>query len=240
MSEPPSSEPPSSEPPVADAVRRVETPADLAPYIDHTLLRPDAARADVAELCAEAAEHGFAAVCVGSRWVADARLHLRGTPVAVCCVVGFPHGDGSTAAKAAEAAAAAGDGADELDMVIALGPLKAGDYREVEQDVRAVVEASAGRLVKVILETCQLDERQKVVACALSVAAGAAYVKTSTGFGGGGATVEDIALMRSVVGPSVGVKASGGIRDFETAKAMIDAGASRIGASRSVALVRGG
>ena len=217
--------------------RRVEAPADLAPFIDHTLLRPDARRAEVVVLCEEAGEHGFAAVCVASRWVAEARRRLGGTSVAVCCVVGFPHGDGSTAAKAAEAAAATGDGADELDMVIALGALKAGDYREVERDIRAVVEASAGRLVKVILETYALDDREKVVASALAVAAGAGYVKTSTGFGGGGATVEDVALMRSVVGPQVGVKASGGIRDYETAKAMIHAGASRIGASRSVALI---
>ncbi|MAQ19447.1 MAG: deoxyribose-phosphate aldolase [Sandaracinus sp.] len=225
------------ESPRTDAVRRVEEPADLAPYIDHTLLRPDARRAEVATLCAEAAEHGFAAVCVASRWVAEARHRLQGSPVAVCCVVGFPHGDASTAAKAAEAAAATGDGADELDMVISLGALKAGAYREVEQDIRAVVEAASGRLVKVILETCELDEREKAVACALSVAAGAGYVKTSTGFGKGGATVEDIQLMRSVVGADVGVKASGGIRDFATAKAMIDAGASRVGASRSVALI---
>lgn len=223
--------------PAADGVRRIESPADLAPYIDHTLLRPDASRAEVAALADEAAEHGFAAVCVASRWVAEARARLRGTSVAVCCVVGFPHGDASTAAKAAEAAAAAGDGADELDMVLALGALKAGEYRSVEQDIRAVVESSAGRLVKVILETSALDERQKVVACALSVAAGAGYVKTSTGFGGGGATVEDVALMRSVVGPAVGVKASGGIKTFDDAKALIDAGASRLGASSSLALI---
>jgi len=221
----------------ADGVRRITSPEDLAPYIDHTLLSPTATRAQVAALTAEAAEHGFASVCVASRWVAEARAQLRGTPVAVCCVVGFPHGDASTAAKAAEAAAAAGDGADEMDMVIALGALMAGEYRAVEQDIRAVVESSAGRLVKVILETSRLDERQKVVACALSVAAGAGYVKTSTGFGGGGATTEDVALMRSVVGPNVGVKASGGIKTFEDAKGMIEAGASRIGASGSVALI---
>lgn len=220
-----------------DGVRRIESPGDLAPYIDHTLLKPAATRDDVAALAAEAAEHGFASVCVASRWVAEARAQLRGTSVAVCCVVGFPHGDASTAAKAAEAAAAAGDGADEMDMVIALGALKAGEYRSVEQDIRAVVESSAGRLVKVILETSQLEEREKIVACALSVAAGAGYVKTSTGFGGGGATVEDVALMRSVVGPMVGVKASGGIKTFDDAKALIDAGASRLGASSSVALI---
>ncbi len=222
---------------VVDGVRRVKEPADLAPYIDHTLLRATATREDVGRLAEEAAEHGFASVCVASRWVSEARSRLRGTSVAVCCVVGFPHGDASTAAKAAEAAAAAGDGADELDMVLALGALKAGEFRSVEQDIRAVVESSAGRLVKVILETSQLEEREKVVACALSVAAGARYVKTSTGFGGGGATVEDVALMRSVVGPSVGVKASGGIKTFEDAKALIEAGASRLGASGSIGLI---
>ena len=157
----------------------------------------------------------------------------------MCSVVAFPHGDASTASKRAEAARAVQDGADELDVVIALGALRDGDHRAVVEDLRAVVAAAAERPVKVILETVRLDDRQKVVACALSQAAGAAFVKTSTGYGGGGATVEDVALMRSVVGPHVAVKASGGIRDAAAADAMVAAGAARLGTSRSIAIVGG-
>ncbi|MEM1418678.1 MAG: deoxyribose-phosphate aldolase [Myxococcota bacterium] len=212
---------------------------DLARVIDHTLLAPSSGREALDRHCAEALDHAFYSVCVASRNVGHCADRLAGTGIRVCSVIGFPHGDASTAAKRAEAARAVQDGADELDVVIALGALADGDHRAVVEDLRAVVVAAAGRPVKVILETARLDERQTIVACALSQAAGAAFVKTATGFGGGGATVEDVALMRSVVGPDVGVKASGGVRDAATADAMLAAGATRIGASRSVAIVGG-
>ncbi len=212
---------------------------DLARLIDHTLLSPDATREDLARLCEEARRHGFASVCVNSANVRFCRQKLRGSPVMTVAVVGFPLGAMETHAKAAETRQAVRDGADEIDMVINLGALKSKDYATVYDDIAAVVEAARGRPVKVIIEAGALDHDQKVIACALSKAAGAAFVKTSTGFGPGGATVEDVALMRRIVGDDVGVKASGGIRDARKAEEMIRAGANRIGASASVAIVTG-
>ncbi|MEO0325200.1 MAG: deoxyribose-phosphate aldolase [Myxococcota bacterium] len=212
---------------------------DLARRIDHTLLAPQTGREALYRHCQEAVDHAFYSVCVASRNVGFCAERLAGTGIRVCSVVAFPHGDASTAAKRAEAARAVQDGADELDVVLALGSLRDGDHRAVVDDLRAVVAAAAERPVKVILETVRLDERQIVVACALSQAAGAAFVKTSTGYGGGGATVDDVALMRSVVGPHVAVKASGGIRDAAGADALLAAGATRLGASRSIAIVGG-
>lgn len=235
-----SAPPPRNEPPEPASPRRVSSRSDLRLYLDHTLLRPDATGAMLGAHCEEAVEHGFWSVCVASRHVAFAHRLLAGSGVRVCSVVGFPHGDANAAAKAAEAARAVRDGADELDVVLAVGALKEGEHRVVLDDLRGVVDAAAGRPVKVILETALLDEREKVIGCALAKAAGAAFVKTSTGYAKGGATVEDIALMRSVVGPNLGVKASGGIRDAATADAMIAAGATRLGASASVAIVTGG
>ncbi len=212
-------------------------PDRLAAMIDHTLLRPDATPADISRLCAEAAACGFHAVCVNPLWVAPARRALAGAPVAVCSVIAFPFGATPSANKAAEAARAVADGASEIDMVIAIGALKAGDHEAVRADIAAVRQAVPAALLKVILETALLTEAEKVAACSLAVAAGADFVKTSTGYGDGGATVADVALMRRIVGPKIGVKASGGIRDLATANAMIAAGASRIGASASLVLV---
>lgn len=211
--------------------------SDLAPFIDHTLLSPTADAPAIEQLCAEAAEHGFYSVCVASRHVALARRALAESVVRVCAVVGFPHGDASTAAKVAETAQCCVDGVDEIDVVVAQGALREGDHEYVVSDLRAVVDAAGGRPVKVILETADLDERTIIVGAALSKAAGAAFVKTATGFGPGGATAEAIALMREVVGPDLGVKASGGVRDAETADAMIAAGANRLGASAGLKIV---
>ncbi len=212
---------------------------DLARLIDHTLLSPDATREDLQRLCDEARRYGFASVCVNSANVAFCKRKLRGSPVMTVAVVGFPLGAMDRRAKAAETRQAVLDGADEIDMVLNLGALKSRDYATVIEDIRAVVEATRGRPVKVIIEAAALDHDQKVIACALAKAAGAAFVKTSTGFGPGGATVEDVALMRRIVGEDVGVKASGGIRDAEKAERMVRAGANRIGASASVAIVTG-
>lgn len=212
---------------------------DLASKIDHTLLKPDASREEIAHLCKEARENHFATVCVNSSRVAWAAKHLDGSKTRAIAVVGFPLGATSTTAKAFEAREAVHSGAKEIDMVINIGALKERDYALVFEDISQVVQASKPYGVKVILETASLNEEQKIIACALSKAAGAAYVKTSTGFGTGGATVEDIALMRRVVGPELGVKASGGIRTREDAEKMIAAGADRIGASASVAIVKG-
>ena len=212
---------------------------DLAALIDHTLLKPDATEDDLRRLCEEARVHGFATVCVNSANVPFCRARLRGSTVGVCAVVGFPLGAGSTAAKAFETRQAVREGADEIDMVLHVGALRQRALLWVQRDIRAVVEAAGGRPVKVILETGALTREEKVIACALASAAEAAFVKTSTGFGPGGATPEDIALMRSVVGPAMGVKASGGVRDAKTADAMVSAGATRIGASASVAIVTG-
>ncbi|MBZ0236353.1 MAG: deoxyribose-phosphate aldolase [Deltaproteobacteria bacterium] len=214
-------------------------PADLAKLIDHTLLRPDATRDDVVALCDDARKHRFASVCVNTHWVPLCRSLLAGTDVMVCAVVGFPLGAMTPTAKAYEARDAVRQGAREIDMVINIGALKSRDYETVFEDICRVVKAAAPAGVKVILETGSLDHDQKVIGCTLSKLAGAAFVKTSTGFGKGGATVEDVALMRAVVGSDVGVKASGGVRTAEDVVRMAQAGANRIGASASVAIVTG-
>jgi deoxyribose-phosphate aldolase len=221
--------------PTVDAIH---TPRDLAPFIDHTVLAPGAGREDVLRACAEAREHGFAGVCVHPGAVADARGALRGSGVLAVAVVDFPRGEGATGARVAEAAEAVRSGAEELDLVVRLPALLAGRFEEVLDDLRAVVRAVPVP-VKVILETARLTRDQKVAGAALARCAGAAFVKTSTGFGGGGATLEDVALLRAVVGDGAGVKASGGIRTAADALAMIRAGASRVGASSSVAIVTG-
>lgn len=217
----------------------IRTSRDLAPYIDHTLLKPDATHDDIVKVCDEAKRWGFATVCLNSSNIALAKRLLEGSSVKPIAVVGFPLGAATTSAKVFETREAVRNGAAEIDMVINIGALKSHDYRLVECDIRSVVEAARPRPVKVILETGGLTRDEKVIGCALSKAAGAAFVKTSTGFGQGGATVEDVALMRSVVGDDVGVKASGGVRTTQDAQKMIEAGANRIGASASVAIVTG-
>jgi deoxyribose-phosphate aldolase len=215
-------------------------PGDLAPYIDHTLLKPDATAEEIEALCREARDHHFASVCVNPAWVRRCRDLLGGSGVIVCTVVGFPLGATHADVKAFEARRAIQDGAQELDMVIQVGALKSREYRAVERDIRGVVESARCRAtVKVIIETALLTRDEKVKACTLAKAAGADYVKTSTGFAAAGATVEDVRLMREVVGEEMGVKAAGGIRDADTAMAMVAAGATRIGASASVKIVRG-
>lgn len=213
------------------------TPAEFARWIDHTILSPDATTAEIRRACAEAVRIAAAAACVPPRFVPIAAAALAGTGVAVCTVVGFPHGTGTPAVKAAEAREAARAGAVELDMVLARGPLHEGDDDAVRADVAAVVEAAPQARVKVILETAALSPAEIDRACRLCAEAGAHFVKTSTGFGPGGATVEAVRRMRAAVPPSMGVKASGGIRDAATALAMIEAGATRIGTSRGPALV---
>ncbi len=209
----------------------------IASMIDHTLLKPEATPVQVEKLCAEAAEYHFASVCVNPVYIPLAARLLDGTGVKVCCVVGFPLGAIAPEQKAAEAASCAAMGAEELDMVIHVGAAKAGDWALVQRDIAGVVKAAAGRTVKVIIETCLLTDEEKVKACEAAKAAGADFVKTSTGFSTGGATTHDIALMRKTVGPEMGVKASGGIRDYATAMAMIEAGANRIGASAGIEIV---
>lgn len=209
----------------------------IAAMIDHTLLKPEATPAQIEKLCAEAAEYHFASVCVNPVYIPLAARLLKGTGVKVCCVVGFPLGAIAPEQKATEAASCAAMGAEELDMVIHVGAAKAGDWALVQRDIEGVVKAAAGHTVKVIIETCLLTDEEKVKACEAAKAAGAHFVKTSTGFSTGGATTHDIALMRKTVGPEMGVKASGGIRDYETAMAMIEAGANRIGASAGIAIV---
>ena len=209
----------------------------IAAMIDHTLLKPEATPAQIEKLCAEAAEYHFASVCVNPVYIPLAARLLKGTGVKVCCVVGFPLGAIAPEQKAAEAASCAAMGAEELDMVIHVGAAKVGDWALVQRDIEGVVKAAAGHTVKVFIETCLLTDEEKVKACEAAKAAGAHFVKTSTGFSTGGATTHDIALMRKTVGPEMGVKASGGIRDYETAMAMIEAGANRIGASAGIAIV---
>lgn len=208
-------------------------------YIDHTLLKPEATQAMIDKLCAEAKEQDFASVCVNPYWVKRSAELLAGTDVKVCTVIGFPLGASTTEVKAAETRDAIRSGATEVDMVLNVGALKSGDLETVKADVAAVKQAAGDVLLKVILETGLLTDEEKETACKLCVEAGADYVKTSTGFGPGGATVEDIALMRKAVGANVGVKASGGVRDGEAALAMIKAGASRIGTSSGVSIVTG-
>jgi deoxyribose-phosphate aldolase len=213
--------------------------SSIAALIDHTLLKPEATESDVRKVCAEARQYGFFSVCVNPYWVRLVAKELAGCATKVCAVVGFPLGDNTREMKAAEAAAAIRDGAREIDMVLNVGELRGGNADAVQADIRAVVEAAhaRGALVKVILETALLTDSQKVAACELAKAAGADFVKTSTGFGPGGATVEDVALMRRTVGPAIGVKASGGVRTLEDLKKMVAAGASRVGASASVKIV---
>lgn len=213
---------------------------DLARMIDHTLLKPEATREEVEALCEEARKHHFATVCLNSSWIPLAAKLLQGSDVMPIAVVGFPLGAALPEAKAYEAREAIRHGAREIDTVLSIGALKSGDYRAVVEDVRSVVEAARPLKVKVILETSKLTDEEKVAACVLAKVAGAAFVKTSTGFGGGGATVEDVALMRRVVGKDMEVKASGGVRTLDDARKLIAAGADRIGASASVAIVTGG
>jgi len=213
---------------------------ELAAMIDHTLLKQDATQDDVIKLCKEARECIFASVCINPGFVKLSSECLKGSPVKVCTVIGFPLGATTSVTKAIETRDAIANGADEIDMVINVGALKAGNYDLVLQDIEAVVQAASGKIVKVIIEAALLTDEEKVMACKLSQQAGADFVKTSTGFGPGGATAHDVELMRKTVGKYMGVKASGGIRDFETAQKMIMAGATRIGASASVAIVKGG
>ena len=215
------------------------SPAQLAAYIDHTLLKADATAKDIERLCAEAREHRFYSVCVNGSWVEPARHFLEGADGKVACVVGFPLGAMSGDAKRFETEAAIDDGAQEIDVVLNLGRLKAGDDKYVLRELRNVVEAADERPVKVILETCLLTREEKIRACQLVVESGAQFVKTSTGFSTGGATLDDVKLMRETVGPKFGVKASGGIRDTKTALAMIEAGATRLGVSAGIAIVKG-
>lgn len=211
----------------------------VARLIDHTILKPEATRDDVRKVCAEALEFEFASVCVNSFWTKFVAAELRDSPVRVCTVAGFPLGAGSTTAKVSETLAAVRDGATEIDMVINIGALRSAEREVVKDDIRCVVAASHGRdaIVKVIIETALLDDAQKVLACRLAQDAGADFVKTSTGFSKSGATTADVALMRRTVGKSMGVKASGGIRTLADLKAMVAAGASRIGASAGVQIL---
>jgi len=219
---------------------RVPYPREIAGLIDHTLLKPDATRSQIEALCAEAREHGFATVCVNPAWVRVCAELLAGCPTRVCTVAGFPLGATLPDVKAFEASRAIEDGAREVDMVMNVGALKSGDYRLVERDVAGVADAArrGGALSKVIIEAALLSDDEKVKACVIARHACADFVKTSTGFGPGGATAADVALMRRVVGPEMGVKAAGGVRDLQSAQAMIDAGADRIGASVGVKIVQ--
>jgi deoxyribose-phosphate aldolase len=213
---------------------------DIAAMIDHTLLKPEATRGEIETLCREAAEFRFATVCVNPAWVSLAAARLRGQGVGVCSVVGFPLGATTPDVKHYETRRAIFDGATEIDMVVNVGALKSGDLRWVERDIEAVAAPcrEAGVVSKVIIEAALLTDEEKVTACTLAKAAGADFVKTSTGFAKGGATVADVALMRRVVGEDMGVKAAGGVRDFEGMRAMVAAGASRVGASAGVRIVR--
>jgi len=226
--------------PAAGAPERPR-PTELARYIDHTLLRPDAVTTAFDKLCQEALTHGFYSVCVNSCRVASVARKLQGTVVKVCSVVGFPLGAMTSRAKAFETREAISDGAAEIDMVINIGLLKSGAYAAVEEDIRAVRRATRGTtILKVIIETALLTQEEKVIACEIAKKASADFVKTCTGFSGGGATVEDVSLMRRTVGPDMGVKASGGIRTYKSAVALLAAGATRIGCGASVAIITGG
>ncbi len=210
----------------------------LAGLIDHTLLSPDATPASIINLCEEAIKYNFYSVCVNSFYVPLVKGKLKDSQVMIASVVSFPLGAMTTLTKRVEAENCVQDGADEIDMVMNIGLLKGKQFNLVEEDIREVVKAVSPKIVKVIIETCLLTEQEKIIASAISVSAGAKFVKTSTGFSKGGATVEDVQLIRSVVGTEIGVKASGGIRDFETAVRLVKAGASRIGASKSVEIVK--
>ena len=213
---------------------------NFARMIDHTLLKAEATKEQIEKLCAEAKQFNFASVCVNPTWVKQSSELLQGSDVLVCTVIGFPLGANTPAVKAFEVKDAIANGANEVDMVINIGALKDKNYDLVQADIAAVVEAAKGSaLVKVIIESCLLTDEEKVKACELAVAAGADYVKTSTGFSTGGATAADIALMRKTVGPDLGVKASGGVRSLEDMKSMVEAGATRIGASSGVSISKG-
>jgi deoxyribose-phosphate aldolase len=235
---------------------KIAKPSDLAPYIDHTVLKKDATEKDIEQICAEAKQYGFYSVCIRSEWVKKAKELLKGTPVKVCSVIGFPldpvqpenchFGGMSTEDKVAEAKKAIADGADELDMVINIDALKKGDFEYAKKDLSSVKNIAGRKTLKVIIETAVLNETQKKQACQLSQQARADFVKTSTGYVKNkegktlGATIEDVKLIRNTIGPNMGIKASGGIGDFATAKAMIEAGANRLGCSASVKIVTGG
>jgi deoxyribose-phosphate aldolase len=224
-----------------EILRRLRQPASpIAGMIDHTMLRPEATRADIVKLCDEARQYGFATVCVNPYWASLAAGELAGSAVKVCTVAGFPLGATTTETKVAEAAASLRAGAREIDMVMNIGEMLSGETDAVKMDILAVTRVchEAGAIVKVILENALLDDARKIAACGLAVAAGADFVKTSTGFGPAGATVHDVELMRRAVGPNVGVKAAGGIRTAEDFRAMVAAGANRIGASSSVKIVQ--
>jgi deoxyribose-phosphate aldolase len=216
------------------------TAAELAKYIDHTLLKPEAVQSQFEKLCEEAVKYQFKSVCVNSGWVPFVTKKLRGSGIIICSVIGFPLGEMDTRSKAFEARSAINSGADELDMVINVGALKSRNLKLVEEDIRTIKRACRTKtILKVIIETVLLTEEEKILACEISKKAGADFVKTSTGFLGGGATVEDVLLMRRIVGPKMGVKASGAIRDFNQAVALINAGANRLGCGSSVAVISG-
>jgi deoxyribose-phosphate aldolase len=221
-------------------VKTIElTPAQLAAYIDHTLLKPDASLAQIEQLCAEAREHQFFSVCVNGSWVAAAQHFLDGSDVKVASVVGFPFGAMSSDVKRFETEVAIDDGAHEIDVVLNLARLKAGDDKYVFREICDVVEAADERTVKVVLETCLLTDEEKIRVCQLVVDSGAHFLKTSTGFSTADATIADVKLMRETVGAKFGVKAAGGIRDAQTALAMIAAGATRLGTSSGIAIMKG-
>jgi len=226
---------------ISSTVGVIPQDLNLAKMIDHTLLKPDATPDQIAQLCFEAKKHGFASVCVNPAWVSLCGELLHGSSVKVCSVIGFPLGASTPEVKAFEARTAIEQGASEIDMVINIGALKARDLELVAQDISEVVQTchERGALTKVIIETSLLTDEEKTIACLIAREAGADYVKTSTGFSGGGATVHDVELMRRVVGPDMGVKASGGVRTYEDAESMIKAGATRIGASAGIKIIQG-
>lgn len=217
------------------------SPASMAKYIDHTILKPEASENDVRKVCDEAKKYHFASVCVNPSYIKFVAQSLAGSGVTPCCVVGFPLGATTVEAKSNETMDAVNNGAKEVDMVINVGAIKSGDWKLVKRDIEGVVGAARGRaIVKVIIEACLLTDEEKVKACAISKLAGAHFVKTSTGFSKGGATVEDVRLMRQTVGPDIGVKASGGVKTYQDAVNMINAGANRLGTSSGVDIVSGG
>jgi deoxyribose-phosphate aldolase len=216
------------------------TPLELAGYIDHTLLKPEAIKSQFIQLCDEAKTYKFKSVCVNSSWVSFVAKRLRGSGILICSVIGFPLGEMETRSKAFEARTAISNGANEIDMVINVGALKSRDLKLVEEDIRAIKRACrSNTILKVIIETGLLTDEEKILACEIAKKADADFVKTSTGFSGKGATVPDVALMRRVVGPKMGVKASGGIKTYEQALALIHAGANRLGCGSSVAVITG-
>jgi len=222
-------------------MKKPTSAGQLARYIDHTLLKPEATTEQIVQLCREAHQYGFGAVCINPVYVKQCARLLQDCDVAVCTVIGFPLGASVTGVKVFEAHQAIADGATELDMVLNIGALKSGDAERAQRDIAAVAQAchEGGTILKVIIETALLTEPEKVLACQLAQAAGADFVKTSTGFASGGATVEDVALMRRAVGPEMGIKAAGGIRSYQDAQKMIAAGATRIGASASIQILQG-